>query len=291
MEQKNKPKNHWTQKNVDTACKKINNEVYGRNRQAPLHIKLDDLAVYINEKITRRGIAKGMVTIQEDLNNNILKAEKQTLEALMTNNKEMQYKYLTPIIFENNPALNCRYKCNEKIRNKVPERRKMKSDSNYGMAIGNLTAQAASNLNLCDFDNYIVNKLNFKMYVRYVDDIVIISNKKEKLIEVLLIIIEKLKETHQNISTKKTKISTAYIGVPFLEKVSYPYGYQKPSKQVIIRTYQKAKNIEYENVNSLLAKINSQIGTLKNYNCRKLIINYSNLLLKDNKQIICKSVC
>lgn len=41
MEEQSKKKNYWTQKNVDTACKKINNEVYGRNRQAPLHIKLD----------------------------------------------------------------------------------------------------------------------------------------------------------------------------------------------------------------------------------------------------------
>ena len=47
-------KNHWTQKNVDTACKKINNEIYGRNRQAPLHIKLDDLAVYINGQFQYR---------------------------------------------------------------------------------------------------------------------------------------------------------------------------------------------------------------------------------------------
>lgn len=33
-------------------------------------------------------------------------------------NKEILL-YLTPIIFENNPALNCKYKCNEKIRIKV----------------------------------------------------------------------------------------------------------------------------------------------------------------------------
>lgn len=59
--------------------------------------------------------------------------------------------YLTPIIFENNPALNCKYKCNEKIRAQVPNRRKMNPMSNYGMAIGNLTAQAGSNLNLSDF--------------------------------------------------------------------------------------------------------------------------------------------
>ena len=43
--------------------------------------------------------------------------------------------FLTPVIFENNPAQNCKYKCNEEMREKVPERRKMKVESNYGMAI------------------------------------------------------------------------------------------------------------------------------------------------------------
>ena len=100
--------------------------------------------------------------------------------------------YLTPIIFENNPALNCRYKCNEKLRNKVPERRKMNPKSKYGMAIGNLTAQAASNLNLADFDKFVTNDLKLNMYVRYVDDIVIVSHSKESLINALLNIEEKL---------------------------------------------------------------------------------------------------
>lgn len=169
--------------------------------------------------------------------------------------------YLTPLIFENNPALNCKYKCNEKMREKVPERRKMKKDSKYGMAIGNLTAQAGSNLNLSDFDNYIVKDLKLEKYVRYVDDIVIIGNDKNKLIKVLPLIIEKLKETNQKINLKKTKIDTAYHGVPFLGKVSYPYGYQKPSKQVIIRTLQKAKKTKNTNNENLLAKTNAQIGS------------------------------
>ena len=42
--------------------------------------------------------------------------------------------------------------------------------SNYGMAIGNLTAQAGSNLNLSDFDKFVINELKFKKYIRYVDD-------------------------------------------------------------------------------------------------------------------------
>ena len=194
--------------------------------------------------------------------------------------------YLTPIIFENNPALNCNYKCNETIRDKVPERRKMNEKSNYGMAIGNLTAQAASNLNLCNFDNYVVKELGFEKYVRYVDDIVIISNSKEELINSLPLIIEKLKETHQNLNKKKTKIDTAYHGVQFLGKISYPYGYQKPYKQTIIRVCRNAKELKYENINNLVAKTNSQIGFLKNYNCKKLILQYYNLLSADIKKVL-----
>lgn len=72
MEKQSKSnKNHWTQGKIDDATKKINQEIYKRNRQAPIHIKMDDMAIFINDKITRRGIAKGLVFVQEDLNKNI----------------------------------------------------------------------------------------------------------------------------------------------------------------------------------------------------------------------------
>lgn len=189
--------------------------------------------------------------------------------------------YLTPIIFENNPSLNCNYKCNENMRRKVPNRRKMDPESDYGMAIGNLTAQAASNLNLGEFDSYVVNELKLTNYVRYVDDIVVLSDKKYKLFDALPLMILKLQETHQAISKKKTIIDTAYHGVPFLGKISYPYGYQKPTKQVAIRVCKKAKEIQYDSLENLLAKTNSQVGILKNYNCRKLSLQYAQLLPKE----------
>ena len=72
MEDKNK-RNNWTRKNIEEAKKKINKEIYGKNRQSSLQIKLDDLAIYINDRITRHGIAKGLVNVQEDLNKNIFK--------------------------------------------------------------------------------------------------------------------------------------------------------------------------------------------------------------------------
>ena len=195
--------------------------------------------------------------------------------------------YLTPIIFLNNSAENCVYKCNEKLRARVPERRKMQKNSEYGMAIGNLTSQAGSNLNLNDFDHYVVEKLKLPNYIRYVDDIVIISNNKEQLKNALPRMIKKLAETHQSISVKKTKIDTVYHGVPFLGKVTYPYrGYQTPSKQVYIRVMQKAKNITYTDIDNLISKTNSEIGFLKNYNCRKLIFQYANEIQKRTKNVI-----
>ena len=53
MEEKAK-KNNWTQSKVEKASKKINQEIYNRNRQAPIQIKLDDLSIFVNGLYTRR---------------------------------------------------------------------------------------------------------------------------------------------------------------------------------------------------------------------------------------------
>lgn len=67
--------------------------------------------LYINDKITRRGIAKGLVNIQEDFNKSILEVEKQTIKAKFMN-KSNNFKcrrvyqkiydaYITTKIYEN----------------------------------------------------------------------------------------------------------------------------------------------------------------------------------------------
>lgn len=92
---------------------------------------------------------------------------------------------------------------------------------------------------------------------------------------------KKLLETNQKLNRKKTKIDTAYHGVSFLGKVSYPYGFQKPTKEVIKRTCYKAKNGIDINDKNLISKLNSQIGSLKNYNCKRLILDYKEKLPKE----------
>lgn len=54
-------------------------------------------------------------------------------------------------------------------------------DSTKGIPIGNYTSQHFSNLYLSGFDHWVKEKLRVRYYYRYCDDIVLLSNSKEKL--------------------------------------------------------------------------------------------------------------
>ena len=85
-----KKKNHWTKTKVDGALKKINSDIYKRNKEASIRIKIDDMSVFVNSKIQKRGIAKGMVCVQERLNTAILELSKIIIKILLSSNPEEQ---------------------------------------------------------------------------------------------------------------------------------------------------------------------------------------------------------
>ena len=90
-----KKQNHkWSKPNVDNARKKINKLIFQQERQASINIKLDDLSIFINDEIKKRGIQRGFVNIQEDFNKNILNIEKIILRALIENDANNKYNLL-----------------------------------------------------------------------------------------------------------------------------------------------------------------------------------------------------
>ena len=93
-EQREKERMHWNKKNIEEATRKINREIYEHEKQASINIKLDDLSIMINNKINRRGIHRGLVCIQEDLNKNILNTEKIILQAYSESNAKTKYNLL-----------------------------------------------------------------------------------------------------------------------------------------------------------------------------------------------------
>lgn len=228
-----------------------------------------------------------------DLSGFFMNIERETLSKAfydLINEKYIgKYKevllWLTPIIFLKNPANDCIKHLEEKFYKLIPERRVLNPNSKLGLAIGNLTSQGGANMYLNEFDHYITENLGFENYIRYVDDIIVISDDKAKLINSLPIIKEKLEEKGQHTNDKKTKISTAYYGVPFLGKVTFPYGYQKVTKEVCKRTINHAKKLKCDD-KYLLEKTNSHVGTLKNFNCNKLIRQYNDKLDDEIKEFV-----
>ena len=81
--QAEKEKILWSKENIDNATRKINREIYEHDKQASISIKLDDLSIFINDKIRRRGISRGLVCVQEDFNKNLLKIEKIISQAFL----------------------------------------------------------------------------------------------------------------------------------------------------------------------------------------------------------------
>lgn len=171
--------------------------------------------------------------------------------------------YLAPIIYMDNPASHCIRRCDESKWNLVPKRKQLQVDSILGLAIGNITAQHGSNLNLNGLDHYCIDDLGFPNYVRYVDDIIIQCEEKQRLFNAQPLIENKLSETNQTLNRKKTIIDTCYHGVKFLGKITYPYGYQKFTKETKGRTLKQAREMIIDE--NLLSRLNSSMGRFYYY--------------------------
>lgn len=150
-----------------------------------------------------------------------------------------------------------------------------------GLPIGNLTSQLFGNVYLMDFDSYVKHRLGLQRYSRYVDDFAIVSRQKQflKCLPALLDIY--LKENLKlKLHPRKIKVKHFTDGVDFLG------GYIKPGR-IYVRNRTKGnfyKTIEKfnrlardkkgqlnrEEVDHFEKSVNSYLGTLGNFNTRKL---------------------
>lgn len=179
--------------------------------------------------------------------------------------------FLAPLIYMDDPTFNCKLKSSSYLLKQVPGRKSIFKAAGKGLAIGNITAQHGSNLNLNNFDHFCIEELKFSCYVRYVDDIIIIDRSKQKLEEALPLIESKLRETSQKLNSEKTKIDTVYHGVKFLGHITHPYGYQILTKEVKGRFLKNVRNMNLKN--STLSQLNSIVGFMKHYATHNFTMN------------------
>lgn len=133
-----------------------------------------------------------------------------------------------------------------------------------GLPLGNLTSQLFANVYLNEFDQFVKHKLKVKYYIRYADDFVILSDKRNYLGDLLPPIKNFLdNKLKLNLHPDKIFTKTIYSGIDFLGWVNF-------SDYRILRTATRKRMIKRLEANSNRETLNSYLGLLSYGNTEKI---------------------
>lgn len=146
-------------------------------------------------------------------------------------------------------------------------------DSAPGLPIGNYLSQFLANLYLCYFDHWLKEQKKVKYYFRYADDLVILSQSKDYLHELLIEIRDylnanlklELKDNYQVFPVNDR-------GIDFVGYVFY-HTHTLMRKRIKIRFCKRAAKLNKKDINPKEYKIRicSYLGWAKHCNSRNLI--------------------
>lgn len=110
-----------------------------------------------------------------------------------------------------------------------------------GMPIGNLTSQLFANIYLNELDQYAKHELGIHYYIRYMDDIIILSDSKKELHQIKADIEQFLNFRLRLSLNKKTAIRPISTGLEFVGYKMWPTHtkLRKPSSRRILRCFKK----------------------------------------------------
>ncbi len=202
--------------------------------------------------------------------------------------KELIKKLCRQIILHR-PETNCKRKSPISDWDSLPKHKSLFNvGGDKGLPIGNLTSQIFANYYMNPFDHYVKDTLGFKYYGRYVDDFIIISKDKKKLLEAIPLMKSFMQDNLKlTIHPKKIYIQHCTKGVKFIGGLIKPFR-KYISNRTKGRFYYKLtlfnrKPITLHQIEKLVCTVNSYIGFMihyKSYNVRKDILINSGLLDK-----------
>lgn len=157
--------------------------------------------------------------------------------------------------------------CGQYPKNTIPASKSLFYANGRGLPIGNLTSQFFANVYMNELDQYI-HSLGFT-HIRYVDDFVIFSTKKEELTALISKIDEFLKQhLHLSLHPKKIILQHSSKGVDFLGYFLRPK-YTLVRKRIVSRLKKKMRQ-----GNAKSPVLNSYFGHFRHantFNLRKSI--------------------
>ena len=189
------------------------------------------------------------------------------------------------------PTKNCIIKSGREAWQGLPKSKSLFfSGKNKGLPIGNLTSQLFANIYLNEIDQFIKRELKLKYYGRYVDDMILVDNDKERL---MLAIQEIKKYLTTNLSLKlhpkKIYLQPVNKGVNFLGAFIKPYRilagkriksnfYNRIYDELFSLNFLYLKSSDYKNIDEYTIKF------------RQLVNSYLGILRQSDSYVVRKSV-
>jgi len=116
-----------------------------------------------------------------------------------------------------------------------------------GVTLGNYTSQWFANIYLNELDYLLKHELKCKEYIRYMDDIVVLSESKAWLHEVKKYIDAFLKTLKLELHTRKQEVFPACVGIDFLGYVIWS-DHRKLRKRNVWRFIRRLKGFERSSI-------------------------------------------
>jgi len=116
------------------------------------------------------------------------------------------------------------------------------SIDNPGIPVGNLTSQLFANVYLSSLDHFIKEVLRQKYYIRYMDDMVILSSSKSELWDIFSLIKDFVEHDLKLKFNKKTQVFNVKRGIDFLGYRQFPDRLIL-RKRVLQKNYRKFKKL------------------------------------------------
>lgn len=240
------------------------------------------------------GYTKDAWILKMDLKSFFMTIKKELLSRMLddfivkyykNDHKKQRLRELCRQIVMHHPEDNCKRKGNLSLWDRLDSSKSLfHVGKERGLPIGNLTSQIFANFFLTPLDRFIKDTLGFKYYGRYVDDLVIICDDKQRLLDaVSKIVYFARNELDLTIHPDKRYFQHYTKGMTFIGTVIKPN-----RKYTINRTigtlYYKLANFFNEaceeDLDEFVMTVNSYLGYMchtNTYNIRKRLFDESGL--------------
>ena len=191
--------------------------------------------------------------------------------------------YLIREIVFNDPTKNCQIRGNRNQWVGLPPSKSLfHTPDGCGLPIGNLTSQLFSNVYLSKLDDFVKRTLRVKHYGRYVDDFFIVGTDRAKLMQLVPVIRNFLKEElGLMLHPDKIYLQEVTKGVNFLGANIKPYRRYLVNKTKR-RINRQMRSAVYRPSRLMVATVNSYLGYMRHLSCQ----NYIRKLVERNQWLL-----